>query len=147
MTPVFHQGSGTEPHVSGRLAVLPPLYIGLIAGFGVRLLVEGRWDRAGDPSSRGDAFNARFEGGTVSEVDVRHAPPVLAEEWDALVALEGYRIEIVQGELVVSPGVALRHGRAQTELTVLLRAAMPDAFRAVFGVEWRFDVHGVVAMA
>ena len=83
----------------------------------------------------------------MSEVDVRRAPPVLAEDWDAFEAPEGYRIEIIQGELVVSPGVALRHGRAHTALVRLLSDVAPEGFGPVFGVEWRFDEYGFVAMA
>jgi len=83
----------------------------------------------------------------VSDVDIAVAPPVRVADWEALAVPEGYRAEIIRGELVVTPGTDLDHGRAQSRLTVLLAAAAPSSFEPVSGIEWRLDVGGVVAMA
>jgi Uma2 family endonuclease len=83
----------------------------------------------------------------VSDVDIALAPPVRVEDWEALAVPEGYRAEVIRGELVVTPGTGLDHGRAQSRLTVLLAAAASPGFEPVSGIEWRLDVGGVVAMA
>ena len=83
----------------------------------------------------------------MSDVDIAVAPPVRVADWEALAVPEGYRAEVIRGELVVTPGTGLDHGRAQSRLTVLLAAAVPPGFEPVSGIEWRLDVAGVVAMA
>ena len=60
---------------------------------------------------------------------------------------EGYRAEVVRGELVVTPAASVDHGRAQIRLAVVLAAVVPAGFEPVSGVEWRLDVGRVVAMA
>ena len=75
------------------------------------------------------------------------ATPIGAGDWDLLTIPEGYRAEVVRGELVVTPGASVDHGRAQSRLTVMLAAVLPAGFEVVSGVEWRLDVGGVVAMA
>lgn len=75
------------------------------------------------------------------------APPVTVSEWDALSVPEGYRAEIIQGELVVTPAASVDHGRAQSRLVVLLAAAAPPDHEPVSGVDWRIDLGRVVAMA
>jgi Uma2 family endonuclease len=70
-----------------------------------------------------------------------------AEDWDAFEVPEGYRAEIIQGQLVVTPGVSVRHGSAQDGLAAVLRAAMPPTHRVLSGVEWRFVSRGLVGMA
>jgi Uma2 family endonuclease len=83
----------------------------------------------------------------MATVSVAVAPPIRASEWDQLSVPEGYRAEVVRGELVVTPGASVDHGRAQTRLAVLLAAAAPAGYEPVSGVEWRLDSGGVVAMA
>lgn len=83
----------------------------------------------------------------MSDVDIAVAPPVPVAAWEALAVPDGYRAEVICGELVVTPGTGLPHGRAQSRLTVLLAAAAPAGYEPVSGIEWRLDVGGVVAMA
>ena len=75
------------------------------------------------------------------------ATPVSAGDWDLLTMPEGYRAEVVRGELVVTPAASVDHGRAQSCLIVVLAAVVPAGFGPVSGVEWRLDMGGVVAMA
>jgi Uma2 family endonuclease len=83
----------------------------------------------------------------VSDVEVVVVPPVRVADWEVFAVPEGYRAEVIQGELVVTPGTGVDHGRAQSRLTVLLAAAAPRGYEPVSGIEWRLDVGGVVAMA
>jgi Uma2 family endonuclease len=87
------------------------------------------------------------QGGTVSDVEVEVVPPVRVADWEAFAVPEGYRAEVIQGQLVVTPGTGVDHGRAQSRLTVLLAAAVPPDYEPVSGIEWRLDVSGIVAMA
>jgi Uma2 family endonuclease len=80
-------------------------------------------------------------------VSVVVAPPVSAADWDSLTVPEGYRAEIIRGELVVTPGASVDHGRAQTRLAVLFASLVPPDHEPVSGVEWRLDEGGIVAMA
>lgn len=58
------------------------------------------------------------------------APPVLASDWDSLSVPEGYRAEIIRGELVVTPAVSVDHGRVQSHyLEIDLMAPGPVATR------------------
>lgn len=75
------------------------------------------------------------------------APPVTSTDWDALSVPEGYRAEIIRGELVVTPAGSVDHGRAQVRLAVLLASLVPADHEPVSGVEWRLDSAGIVAMA
>lgn len=83
----------------------------------------------------------------MSDVEVAVVPPVRVPDWEAFSVPEGYRAEVIQGELVVTPGTGVDHGRAQSRLTVLLAGAVPSGYEPVSGIEWRLDVSGVVAMA
>jgi Uma2 family endonuclease len=83
----------------------------------------------------------------VSDVEIAVVPPVRVPDWEAFTVPEGYRAEVIQGELVVTPGTGVDHGRAQSRLTVILAAAAPSGHEPVSGIEWRLDVSGVVAMA
>lgn len=75
------------------------------------------------------------------------APPVLAGDWDSLSVPEGYRAEIIRGELVVTPAASVDHGRVQVRLAVILASLAPPDYEPISGVEWRLDAGGVVAMA
>lgn len=75
------------------------------------------------------------------------APPVSASDWDTLSVPEGYRAEVIRGELVVTPGASVDHGRAQSRLAVMLASMAPPDHEPVSGVEWRLDAGGMVAMA
>lgn len=83
----------------------------------------------------------------MSDVEIAVVPPVRVPDWEAFTVPEGYRAEVIQGELVVTPGTGIDHGRAQSRLTVILAAAAPSGYEPVSGIEWRLDVSGVVAMA
>jgi Uma2 family endonuclease len=83
----------------------------------------------------------------VSDVEVAVVPPIRVPDWEAFTVPEGYRAEVIQGELVVTPGTGVDHGRAQSRLTVVLAAAAPSGYEPVSGIEWRLDMSGVVAMA
>ena len=74
-------------------------------------------------------------------------PPVLVGDWDSLSVPEGYRAEIIRGELVVTPAASVDHGRVQSRLVVILASAAPHDHEPISGVEWRLDTGGVVAMA
>ena len=75
------------------------------------------------------------------------APPVLATDWDSVSVPEGYRAEIIRGELVVTPAASVDHGRVQSRLLVILASAAPADHEPISGVEWRLDTGGFVAMA
>lgn len=75
------------------------------------------------------------------------APPVLAGDWDSLSVPEGYRAEIIRGELVVTPAASVDHGRVQIRLALILAAGAPPDHEPISGVEWRLDTRGIVAMA
>jgi Uma2 family endonuclease len=83
----------------------------------------------------------------VSEVEVVVAPPVRVADWEAFTVPEGYRAEIIRGELVVTPGTGVDHGRAQNRLVALLAGLLPAGYESVSGVEWRLETGGLVAMA
>lgn len=83
----------------------------------------------------------------MSDVDVVVAPPVRVADWEAFSVPEGYRAEIIQGELVVTPGTDVSHGKAQNSLVALLARLIPAGYASVSGVEWRLERGGMVAMA
>ncbi|HXW78567.1 MAG TPA: Uma2 family endonuclease, partial [Acidimicrobiales bacterium] len=68
-------------------------------------------------------------------------------DWDRLEVPEGYRAEVIAGELVVSPSAAPRHGEAQALLTALLVAAAPPGFVVLLDTEWQVAAQGLVAAA
>jgi Uma2 family endonuclease len=79
------------------------------------------------------------------------APPVPVEWWDRFEPPEGYRAEIIRGELVVAPAPSNAHQYATGELFVVLRAAA-RAFASTGcvvlpGGEWQLAEHGLVAQA
>lgn len=80
-------------------------------------------------------------------MSIAFAPPVLARDWDSLSVPEGYRAEIIGGELVVTPAASIDHGRVQIRLAVILASLAPPDHEPVSGVQWRLDTGGVVAMA
>jgi len=83
----------------------------------------------------------------VSDVDIVAAPPVRVADWEAFTVPEGYRAEIIRGELVVTAGTDVDHGRAQNRLVTLLAGVVPVGYEPVSGVEWRLERGGLVAMA
>ena len=83
----------------------------------------------------------------MSDVDIVTPPPVRVADWEAFTVPEGYRAEIIRGELVVTPGTDVDHGRAQSRLSTLLAGLVPAGFDPISGVEWRLDSGGLVAMA
>ena len=60
---------------------------------------------------------------------------------------DGYRAEIIQGELVVAPGPSVDHTRAQGRLIVMLAGAVPPGSEPVPEPEWRLAHGGIVAAA
>ena len=68
-------------------------------------------------------------------------------DWDRLEVPEGYRAEVIAGELVVSPSAPPRHGAAQAVLTALLVAAVPPGLVVLVDTEWQVAQSGLVAAA
>jgi len=79
--------------------------------------------------------------------DVLAAGLLRARDWDAFEVPEGYRAEIIQGQLDMTPGVSVAHGTAQGRLVAILSSAIPPTHNVVLGVEWRLETRGYVAMA
>lgn len=67
--------------------------------------------------------------------------------WDALEDPEGYRLEVVQGELVMTPSPNLVHQRVVGRLWRVLADACPDNYEALSDLEWKLPVAGAVAQA
>ena len=67
----------------------------------------------------------------MSDVDILAAPPVRVADWEAFTVPEGYRAEIIRGELVVTPGTDVDHGRAQNRLVTLLAGLVPAGYEPV----------------
>jgi hypothetical protein len=65
--------------------------------------------------------------------------------WDAFVPPPGYRAEIIQGALVLTPSPAPRHAVLQHRLYDALRPAIPEGLLLVSGLEWRMAERGQVA--
>lgn len=83
----------------------------------------------------------------MSGVDIIAATPVSELEWDAFTVPDGYRAEIIQGELVVTPGPSLDHTRVQGRLIVLFAQTAPIGWEPVPEPEWRLPRGGIVAAA
>jgi Uma2 family endonuclease len=77
----------------------------------------------------------------------RPAPPISARTWQTFEVPEGYRAEIIRGELVVTPAPGIGHQHVVIRLGHLLDVAAPDDYIATAAVEWELDVSGAVAMA
>lgn len=71
----------------------------------------------------------------------------MSRAWESFEVPDGYRAEIIGGELVVTPAPDTVHRRAQGELFVALRGAVPVDWEVLFEPEWRLERGGVVAMA
>ena len=84
---------------------------------------------------------------SVDVVEMLAVRPVMAVDWDRLEMPEGYRAEVIRGEMVVAPGPTMDHGRSAVRLARLLDPFMPPEFEGVVGPEWRLEIEGVVAMA
>lgn len=69
------------------------------------------------------------------------------EEWDQLELPDGYRAEIIAGELVVSASPFAWHGAVQAALSELFRRAVPRGMVVMTDVEWRFPERGLLAGA
>jgi Uma2 family endonuclease len=74
-------------------------------------------------------------------------PEIQVDWWEQFANPPGYRAEIIQGELVVSPSPVFRHQIAVTRLSSLLDEASPKGYVAVADMEWRLAEAGVVASA
>ena len=72
---------------------------------------------------------------------------ISAGDWDRLEVPEGYRAEIIAGELVVSPSAPPSHGAVQAALAALLIAAAPPATVVLIDTEWHIAPGGSVAAA
>jgi Uma2 family endonuclease len=79
--------------------------------------------------------------------DAVDPPGVPAWWWDEFTDPPGYRAEIVQGELVLSPSPGRAHQRALRKLLRVLEDGCPEAFEVLPDIEWRLDRGGVVAQA
>src|SRR3954467_799500 len=78
---------------------------------------------------------------------VADSPGVPAWWWDEFTDPPGYRAEVVQGELVLSPSPGRAHQRAVRELGMILHGSCPEGFEVLPDIEWRLDRGGVVAQA
>lgn len=81
---------------------------------------------------------------------VTHAadsPGIPAWWWDEFTDPLGYRAEVVQGELVLSPSPGRAHQRAVAKLGTILQGSCPEGFEVLPDIEWRLDRGGVVAQA
>lgn len=74
-------------------------------------------------------------------------PGVSAEWWEQFEAPPGYRAEVIQGEIVLSPSPVFRHQVVATRLGSMLGEACPDGYVAAVDMEWRLDAAGLVAQA
>jgi Uma2 family endonuclease len=78
------------------------------------------------------------------------APPVPVEWWDRFEPPEGYRAEVIRGELVVTPAPSNAHQYATGELFAALRAAVrtsSDEYAVLPGGAWQLAERGLVAQA
>jgi Uma2 family endonuclease len=82
----------------------------------------------------------------MSTVIARKAPPISIEEWRALVEPENYRLEVIRGELVLSPSPSRPHQIVCANLFRLLDPLIPPDWRLLWHQEWTFTERGVVAM-
>lgn len=67
--------------------------------------------------------------------------------WESIEPPPSHTIEIIRGELVVTPSPTPDHVFAQTGLLLALQQGVPDGYIAVHGLVWRLAVAGVVAAA
>ena len=72
---------------------------------------------------------------------------VRPEEWDQLDLPEGYRAEIIAGELVVSASPFPWHGAVEVALGEIFRRAAPPGMVVMSNVEWRLPEKGLLAAA
>jgi Uma2 family endonuclease len=73
--------------------------------------------------------------------------PVSNAMWLDFEILDGYRAEIIQEELVVTPAPSFGHTRLQLKLYDIFKPRVPDGYEFLFGCEWKFVERGIVAMA
>lgn len=73
--------------------------------------------------------------------------PIRVQDWEGVVVPEGFRAEIIQGELVVTPSGDVAHGWIPMRLASRLLPFCPEGWGPAVGVEWRRTAAGVVAMA
>lgn len=77
-----------------------------------------------------------------------HTQAGIPEEWwENFDPPPGFRAEIIQGELVLTPSPGAAHAFAATDLTVALGVSLPKEFGVVQNLEWRLPCGGVVAAA
>jgi Uma2 family endonuclease len=73
---------------------------------------------------------------------------VRVDEWDRFDGFDNYRLEIIGGDLVVTPAPDFDHEYVAFELATLLRRTVPDGYTALpGGVEWRFEREGWLVSA
>src|SRR5687767_14258226 len=77
----------------------------------------------------------------------RPVPPISPQTWQTFEVPEGYRAEIIRGELVVTPAAGIGHQHVVIRLGHLLDVAAPDGYLATAAVEWERDVSDAVTMA
>ena len=97
------------------------------------------------PGCKHDAGGARLKKGY--RVRMTLLAGISVGDWDRLEVPEGYRAEIIAGELVVSPSAPPRHGAAQAVLTALLVAAVPPGLVVLVDTQWQVSQSGLVATA
>lgn len=68
-------------------------------------------------------------------------------DWDRLEVPEGYRAEVIAGELVVSPSAPPRHGAVLVVIASVLAAAAPPGLVVLADTEWHIAPGGFVAAA
>ena len=72
---------------------------------------------------------------------------IYAGDWDRLEVPEGYRSEVIIGELVVSPSGPPSHGTMQSAMAAVFLAAVPPGLIVLTDTEWRVALGGIVAAA
>jgi Uma2 family endonuclease len=84
-------------------------------------------------------------------VSTGSAPPVPSAWWDRFEPPEGYRAEVIRGELVVTPAPTNEHQHVVMQVGIMLwaaiRATVPSEYVILPGAAWRLDARGLVAQA
>lgn len=80
-------------------------------------------------------------------IDDRRAQ-IRVDEWDRFDGFDNFRLEIIGGDLVVTPAPDYNHEHVAYELANLLNQAAPTGYKALpGGVEWRFVREGLLVSA
>jgi Uma2 family endonuclease len=78
---------------------------------------------------------------------VAAVPVITEEDWERLEVPEGYRAEVIRGELVVTPSGPVSHGGLVVAVARVLAGAAPAGMVALAGTEWLLLDRGRVAAA